>query len=665
MADKEPYDIATAHQELNLTKYIDEDKLKEIGNELVSLIDEDLDSRKDWEEKNDRWLTLATQVISPKSTPWPNASNIKFPVLNTAAVQFHSRAYASLLNNKDLVKPKIIGKDKDGSKTQVGNRIASYMSIQINDLMPDWHEEMDRLLFLLPVIGLVYKKTYFDPIDAKKYSIMIHPRDVIINYAARDYKSARMTHRYSLPENIVIEYINAGLFDDIELDKDSPEEMKREGPEDTIQGLTPPASNGSKEYGSHDHLFYEVHTELDLDEDGYKEPYIVYIKKSTHEVARIVARWDRPEDIKQDEDGNLIKIVPTNYFTAYQFMPDPESKVYAIGFGILLGPSNEAINTIINLLVDAGVLSNIQGGFIGKGARTPGGSFGFTPGKWTMLPIHAEDLRKVIYPLPVKEPSSTLFQLLGLLIQGSKDLASIQDVMVGKSPGQNTPFSTTEAVLEQGIKVFNGIYKRVYRSFTEELKKLYRLNSLYPDDEMYQTILDEPVKMSEDFSLENLDVIPSAEPDMVQEAQKIVKANGLLVKLREGLPLNPTVVTRMILEAENQENIKELMTVQPQPDPKIELEKQKLQMEAQDRMIERQLEATKIRAQAIRDNASAISTLRQLDIKLSEQQQKEVQQHLDQINKERELALKELEIITKEMESRRKAKQETKEPKET
>lgn len=611
--------IEEAPFEVNLADKIDQDVLDRVGKELVEQIELDEESRKSWMETNKDWLKLASQVREEKSFPWPGASNVKYPLLTIAAMQFHARALPNLVNGPSPVRARVIGRDPDGAKTARSKRVSKYMSYQVLEEMDDWMDEMDRLLFILPMTGICYKKTYYSENAGSIKSVVVLPNDMIVNYYAQDFTRARMTHVMYMDENEVYELQKAGVFSDIELHETDDEGMDRNAM-NSINDLNP--TSGS-DMGAH--TLYESHCLLDLDEDGYKEPYIVTLTKDG-KILRIMARWSEGGDFYNDK-GDLIKIVPDTYFTPYIFMPDPSSAVSGLGLGTLLGPINEAVNTMINQLIDAGTLSNLQGGFLGRGIKLRGGATRFRPGEWKIVNSTGDDIRKSVFPMPVRDPSNVLFQLLGQLIESGERVSATTDMMVGETPGQNTPATTAMASLEQGLKVFTGIYKRIHRSLAKEYKIMYRLNAIYLDEEVYETVLDEQMMDEEaqfgkdDFSPDKMDIKPASDPNIVSQAQKSVKSQALLEKLQMGLPLNVQEVTKRSLEAEEQENIEQLMQMpEPQPNPEVEMQKaeleiQKAEFEHKVKMetADRQLEALKTQAIAQKDESAAELNLAKIE----------------------------------------------------
>lgn len=626
----------------NIAESLDEDLLDSIGKDTLDLYKDDLESRSDWEEKHEQWLKLATQVQEDKTYPWPGASNSKYPLLSTAALQFHARAYPALVNDPLLVKVKVLGKvDEQGFKRKRANRVSQYMSYQLLHEMEDWQDDMDRLLYILPITGLAFKKTYYSQNKQNTVSELVLARDLIINYYAEDFEKARKTHRIWLSKNEVKEYQNMDIYLDVELQ--DPERRDHHGVGDEITGLSQAGEDDAP------HEILECHRSLDLDDDGYEEPYIVTIDHDSQKVLRIVPRYTA-DNVITDQIGNILKIIPTEYFTQYSFIPNPESKIYSLGFGSLLGPLNSSINTLLNQLTDAGTLSNMQGGFLSKGVRVRGGALRYKPGQWMSVQSTGDDLRKGIYPMPVKEPSNVLFSLLQMLIQSGERLASVKDIMVGENPGQNQPYSTTVAVLEQGMKVFVSIYKRIYRALGKEYQKVYRLNSYYLDEKKYFNVLDtgqDQVTGKGDFTSEGLDILPGADPSILSEAHAMAKAQSLQEKLMQGFPLNPEMVLRKVLESEGHEDIDQLMQAPPpQPDFKTDLEMKKFEHTQRLESAEHELKVANTQYEAMKDYAQAVSALAKAAATEDQGERDQIQQVLDGIIKQQEVYTNRIQAIT-------------------
>lgn len=582
-------DIESYIEEINIAEKLKADELVKIGAQAYDDYQVDLKSRSHWEKEVDGWTKLAIQVKEHKSYPWPNASNVKFPILATAAMQFSARAYPTLVpSDGKIVKMEVVGMDPMGEKKARATKIGEFMSYQVLKMMEDWEEDMDKLLLILPILGTCFKKTYWDGVKGTNCSRLVLPKDLVVNYWATSLEDAeRVTERIEMHPRIIKERQLAGIFRNVEL----PKVARQPDPK-----MDPNARNLDFTSGSDDstpYLILEQHRYLDLDKDGYPEPYIVTFEEKSKTVLRITARYDS-ESMVHDKAGKLIRIEPIQYYTKYSFIPNPDGGFYDIGFGLLLGSINDSVNTIINQLIDAGSLSNMQAGFIGKGIRIKMGDARFQPGEWKVVNSTAEDLKKQIMPLPVNAPSPVLFQLLGTLVGSAKELASVADIFTGKMPGQNTPATTTMATIEQGMKVFTAIYKRVYRSLTKEFKKLQRLNKAYLSPETAQLVMDEPFT-PDDFEAKSWDVVPAADPQATTQQEDLTKAQGLMELLPMGT-VNPQVVTMRILKAQRQINPEELLNTQPPPpDPKVQIEQMKAQMQAQ--LAQQKMELEKQKAE--------------------------------------------------------------------
>jgi chaperonin GroES len=598
-------------EEVNIAEKLDKDELLKIGQEARRGFDADDLSREEWVKASEEWTKLAKQHREIKTWPWPKASNVKYPLLSTAAMQFAARAYPSLIpSDGRVVKSRIIGKDYEGTKTPTAEAVSIFMSYQLLEEMEGWEEDMDRLLIALPIVGTMFKKTYWDPIREVNCSKLVFPKDLVVNYWAKSLRDAeRISEIIEITPRILKERQQAGIWlKDIEIGEPSISEAL----EYRENHHNAPEADETTPY-----IFIEQHTYLDLDEDDYKEPYIVTFHKATGTVVRIVARYD--DKTMHFKDEKLTRIDPIQYYTKFSFVPNPDGGFYDIGFGVLLGPLNEAVNTVINQLLDAGTINNLQSGYIGKGLRLRAGETTFKPGEWKVVNATGDDLKKQIVPLPAKEPSKTLFELMGSLIQSGKELASVAEIFTGKMPGQNTPATTTMATVEQGMKVFTAVYKRLYRAMYEEFKKLYRLNGLYVNPNTVMDIVDMPIgpELFSDDMLKN--IVPGADPTAVSQSEKLMKAQGLMEMVSMGMPLDPLKVMVRMLEAQEQPNWQELIPqeimasgqVPQQPDPKM----MEMQMKMQ---VEQQKAQTQIQAQAQKAELEKRST----ETKMAMEQQK-------------------------------------------
>lgn len=573
----------------NIAEDLDEQTLVHMGSSIIEWFDEDESVRKEWLDKTDEWIKLATQVTENKSYPWPNAANVKYPLLTIAAMQFAARAYPALVPGPKLITGLVLGKDEEGKKALSAERVGTHMSYQVLFEMEDWEEEMDKLCFILPLVGCVFKKTYYDQLKQINCSELVLPQDLVIDYYAKSIETAtRKSHVLFRTKNQVEERIRNYTWLDVELGQPQTDSSTKQAYNE-INSVQEP-----KVTGATPHKFIECHTTWDLDDDGYEEPYIITVHYSTRKVVRIVARFSE-ESIRteKDEKGKDIisKIVPDEYFTKFSFLPNPSGSIYDLGFGLLLGGINEAINTLANQLIDAGTLNNLSAGFLGRGIRVRAGQSRFQPGEWKPVDFTGDDIKKHIFPLPVNQPSDVLFKLLELLDQSGQKVASVAEIFVGKMPGQNTPATTTMASIDQALKVFTAIHKRIYRALAKEYQKLFKLNSVYVDEKVFFTLnspqgnLPKEVYPS-DYDIENISIKPNADPNIVSSSQKMMKMQAMEPLLQMGT-INPMEFTKRFLEAMEEENIPQLLQTQPQPSP----DEKKMAMEMQIKQKEAEMDA--------------------------------------------------------------------------
>jgi chaperonin GroES len=613
----------------NVAEDLDEEELKKIGTKVYDGFDADIKSRAVWEKDLEKWTKLALQIVDEKTYPWKGASNVKYPLLSTAAMQFSARAYPSLVpSDGSVVKCRVLGADPMGEKANRAARVGRHMSYQVIEEMQGWEEDMDRLLLVLPITGTAFKKSYFDSSKGTNCSKLVYPTDLVVNYWAKSLEDAeRKTEILSMSQRIVKERQNEGIFRKVDLPDPT---ISFEDQDKAIrQGFVHPEQDETTPY-----TMLEQHTYLDLDKDGYAEPYIVLIEKESKEVLRIVPRfWE--EDVIMNEKEQVVRINAIEYYTKFSFVPNPDGGFYDIGFGRLLGPINASADTLVNQLIDAGTLNNLQAGFIGKGLRIKMGESSFTPGEWKAVNATGDDIKKQIFPLPTKEPSPVLMNLLQFLLQSGKELASVAEIFVGKMPGQNTPATTTMATIEQGMKVFTAVYKRIFRSLTKEYRKLYKLNQKYLDPQQYIDFLDEEIQQSDYAGPEN-DIIPAADPQATAAQEKMTKLQMLMQLLSLGT-LDPMEVTKYALEAGEIPNAEQFQIKQPPPDPKGQQMQQEMEMKQQEQQMKMQLAQTQAQHKIQVENAKA-----QISI-ASEEQKAALQAQMTKID----IEYKKLEAILK------------------
>jgi chaperonin GroES len=565
---KHKFKLDTLATATNVVDLLSEEDRKTIGAQVVKDFEEDLRSRSAWEKRTEASLKLALQVAEAKNFPWPNASNIKFPLITIAALQYHARSYPVLVDGDRPVKCRIVGTDPDGMRQLRADRVEAHMSYQLLEEDEDWEAEMDKVLITQPIIGCAFKKSYYDPMKKHNISENVLAKDLVVNYWTKSLETApRITHVIQMSRNEIYERVANGLWRDVSEGRRQDSAIAMGKPlqlaQDKAQGISPPEPNDS----STPIEILEQHCYIDFDDDGYAEPYIVFVRRDSKEVARIVARFDL-SCVKLDDKKRVMKIEPEQYFTKYPFIPSPDGGFYDLGFGILLGPLNESINTLINQLVDSGTLANTAGGFFSRGIKIRGGSATFAPMEWKHVDSTGDDLHKGIVPLPVREPSQVLHTLLSLLINYGERIGGSVDILTGQNPGQNTPAETTRTMAEQGMKIFNGIFKRTYRSLKQEFRKLYRLNQIFVDEETkYVSNMKDGsggVILPQDYEGPVTDVMPSADPSITSDQQRLVQAHAIIERATTAMGLyDKYQAERIFLKAMKIPDIDKVL-----PDPK-------------------------------------------------------------------------------------------------
>jgi chaperonin GroES len=535
----------------NIADDLDDHKLATIGMTVCREYEIDKGSRSEWEAKMGKAMDLAMQVAESKTFPWPGAANVKYPLLTTASIQFAARAYPAIVQGQDVVKGKVVGQDVDGSKQDRAERIGQHMSYQLLQEMTEWEEDTDKLLHILPIVGCCFRKTYFDPGLGRNCSEMVSAKNLVVNYAAKSLERAtRITQAFELYPHEITERMRSGVFLEVDL------------------GLA--QNSDGDEDGAHE--FLEQHRRLDLDEDGYSEPYCVTVHKDTGRVVRIYARYDTAGVEVDNRTGKVARVEPVHYYTKYSFIPSPDGGFYDIGLGSLLWDINETINSTINRLLDAGTLANTGGGLIGKGLKLKGGNQSFKPGEWKQVDTGGVNIAENMFPLPTPLPSPVLMEMLTFLTDAGREVASVKDVLTGDGMTANMPATTTMAMVEQGLTQFSAIYKRIHRSLGAELKKLYRLNRLYLPPEVYFRVLDDEKAVAQtDYEDESVDIAPVSDPTIITSQQKLAKAQYLMQFMGDPLVDQFELRTR-ILEAAQIEHIETLLPPPqpPQPDPLAE-----------------------------------------------------------------------------------------------
>jgi len=570
----------------NLAGRLTAEDLTAIGELVYEGYQADESSRADWLRRNEAGMNFALQIFRDKNWPWQGCSNVIFPLITIAALQFSSRAYSNIISGTDIVRCRVPSNDSTGALTARADRISTHMSWQVLEEDEPWEEQHDRLFISDAIVGTAFVKSYYDGKLGHNVSELVQARDLTMDYYAKSVESCqRKTHRISLFRNDIYERIRRGVFRDV-LESDwykasvppaaSPASaVSSQAERDNRQGIRPPPPDQDTPF-----RFLEQHRTLDLDGDGYAEPYIVTIEETSRDVVRIVARWDNETQIERNAAGEVICINATEYFTKYGFIPSPDGGIYDIGFGVLLGPLNESVNTSINQLLDSGTMQNSIGGFLGRGAKIRGGQYSMAPWEWVRVDSTGDDLRKNVVPFPDRQPSTVLFNLLSLLIDYTNRVAATTEIMIGKTPGQNTPAETSRNALEQGMQVFSTIFKRLWRAMKSEFKKLFRLNAIYLPA-TFQFGEGQGARR-EDYLSSADQVVPTADPNITSFSMKFFQAQSIRQASQQVPGYDIDYVERQFLKAMRVEAIDRYFPgsgkVPAPPNPKIAVAEMQLQV---------------------------------------------------------------------------------------
>lgn len=585
-------------EKTNIADDMSDDELGKIGNQVVEEYQIDKNSRSDWEKRIAEATKLAMLVAEEKNYPFEKAANIKYPLLTVAALQFNARAYPAIVQGNRVVKCVTWGQDTQGLKRARADRVSEHMSYQLLAQMPEWEEDTDKLLVILPIAGSCFRKVYYDPSLGRNCTRLVTADRFVVNYRARSLGDIpRCTEEMTLYPYEIQERINDKRFIEFEYGDAVPDESNKEA-----ESNDPTAP----------HLFLEQHRRLDLDKDGYPEPYIVTVHKQTSKVCRIVANYSK-DTVTVDQKGKVRAVRKQDFYVKYQFLPSPDGGFYGWGFGWLLADITEAINTTLNQMLDAGHLANIQGGLVSAQLGIKEKSIRLKMGEWRVV-NSAGPINQAVMPITYPGPSSVLFNLLGLLVEAGKEVAAIKDVLTGEGMGKNASPTTTIAMIEQGLQVFTSIYKRVHRALKAELGILARLNRENLSPEEYAAFFDAPQQgpngeqlpppnPAEDYTEKDMDILPVSDPNVATRMQEIAKAELIREVSKENPVVNPLEATRRVFEAAQIEDIDELLMPLPQPDPEQEM---LLKVAAMLELQERDAAIEKTKAETVKTETGAM-----------------------------------------------------------
>ncbi len=508
LTEKEEEAFSSNHYS-NLAEELETQEVLNIGKSLIKAFEDDKASRKDWEDQYSKGLKMLGVVVEDRQDPFPGASGVHHPLMSEAATQFQARAISEMFPAGGPVKTQIIGKQSD-KKLEQAQRVQDFMNFQVTNQITDYFNELDQLLYYLALAGSAFKKIYFDNSLDRICSKFVPADQFVISMENTDLETAeRYTQVMKQTTNEIKRKQVEGFYRDVPVTQNQGGQSTTDIVEKTLQkleGMTPSMADKI-------HTILEIHADLDLgeDESGLALPYIVTVDYESGQTLAIRRNWKEDDPLKRKR----------TYFIHYKYLPG--LGFYGSGLIQSIGGLQHASTGALRALLDSAAFANLNGGFKAKGARIEGGDITVSPGEWVDVEAYGDDLRKSFIPLPFKEPSPTLLQLLGVLTESGRRFASIADAMVGQSAGSG-PVGTTIALIEQGSKVFSAIHKRLHQAQGREFKLIYELNGEYLDDEYpYDVIGERKTIRRNDFD-NVINVVPVSDPNIFSQAQRIALA---------------------------------------------------------------------------------------------------------------------------------------------
>ena len=557
-AEPETSDIEDEGFGSNLAEIIDEDELVAISSMVIEKVEEDKSSRKEWIGIYTKGLDLLGVKYENRTEPFNGATGVIHPMLNEAVSQFQAQAYKELLPPSGPVRTQVLG-DTTPELEKQAERIKEYMNYQVIHEMPEYDSEFDQMLYYLGLCGSAFKKVYRDPQLGRQVSKFVMAEDMLVPYNATDLESAeRVTHCIKMSPNELRKLQVGGFYRDVEVevgdgDYDELAERKEE-----LSGL-------EKSGESEEVTLYECHCYLDLDSfpdkdeegeaTGIKLPYIVTVAEDSMEVLSIYRNYDENDALKRKKQ----------YFVHYMFTPG--LGFYGNGLIHLLGNLSRTATANLRQLVDAGTLANMPAGFKARGLRIRDDDQPLQPGEWRDVDVVGTELRSSLLPLPYKEPSGTLFQLLGFVVQAAQKFVGTTDIGTGNVQNTEMPVGTTVALLERGSRIMSAVHKRLYNAMKQEFKLLAEIIALDPSDYPYNVSGAQPGLKMQDFD-GRIDIVPVANPNIFSMSQRVSLAQEQL-KLAQANPQmhNLYEAYRRMYTALGIDNVEQILPPPAQPAP--------------------------------------------------------------------------------------------------
>ena len=500
----------------NLAEYMDEGALASLAGDLDSDIDQDRGSRKEWEKAYTEGLKLLGLQIENRTEPWDGACGVFHPMITEAVVRFQAETITETFPAQGPVRTKLLGKETPELKEKATN-VENDMNYELTETMKEFRPEHERMLWSLPATGSAFKKVYYDPGLGRQVSVFVPAEDMLLPYGATDMDTCyRVTHVMRKTKNEILKLQQAGFYLDTELAEPSKEKNDIKQAKDKETGFS--------DLNDDRYTLYECHVDLDLegykdvDEDGEETgiglPYVVTLIKGSNEILSIRRNWEEGDDLK----------LKRQHFVHYQYIPG----FGAYGFGLfhLIGGFAKSATSIMRQLVDAGTLSNLPGGLKSRGLRIKGDDTPIAPGEFRDVDVASGNIRDSILPLPYKEPSNVLFNLMNQIVDEGRRFAATADMNISDMSSQ-APVGTTLALLERQLKVLTAVQARVHFALKQELKLLKNLIRDYTDTSYtYEPEYGSKKAKKEDYDL--VDVIPVSDPNAATMSQRVVQYQAVI-----------------------------------------------------------------------------------------------------------------------------------------
>jgi len=542
----------------NLAEFIDDDELTGISSMVLEKVDEDKASRNEWLSTYTKGLDLLGVKYDNRTEPFQGATGVIHPMLNEAVSQFQSQAYKELLPPSGPVRTQVLG-DTSPELEKQAERIKTEMNYQILHVMEEYDSEFDQMLYYLGLCGSAFKKVYPDPQLGRQVSKFIQAEDLLVPYNATDLASCeRVTHIIRMTENELRKLQVNGFYRDLEVNPGEGEYDELKEAKEELSGL--------EKSGSYEELvLYECHCYLDIedfadkDEDGeptgIKLPYIVTVSADSGEVLSIYRNYADNDAFKRKKQ----------FFIHYMFTPG--LGFYGNGLIHLLGNLSRTATANLRQLIDAGTLSNMPAGFKARGLRIRDDDQPLQPGEWRDVDVVGTELRGSLLPLPYKEPSATLFQLLGFVVQAAQKFVGTTDIGTGNVQNTEMPVGTTVALMERGSRIMSAVHKRLYNAMKQEFKLLAEIIGTDGSDYLYNVTGNQQGMKAQDFD-GRVDIVPVANPNIFSMSQRVSLAAEQL-KLAQANPQmhNTYEAYRRMYSALGVDNIEQILTPPQQPQP--------------------------------------------------------------------------------------------------